>query len=159
MREQMVQYSRQFPSAPSSVGQARRFLVWALDRTGSSADASVPTLVLSELATNAVEYGGGPSIRTTIKVSESRIVVEVEDDNPAEPQTRADDPGCEETAGRGLRIVDHLANRWGWTSEDESKTVWAEFDILGARFAPNGVDPVPVSGDGAAHSTGRGPPH
>ncbi len=36
-----------------------------------------------------------------------------------------DDP--DEHGGRGLQIIDTLADRWGTTHNEDGKTVWAEF--------------------------------
>ena len=35
-------------------------------------------------------------------------------------------PAGDSESGRGLRIVDHMAQRWGVTWSDPGKVVWAE---------------------------------
>ncbi len=34
----------------------------------------------------------------------------------------------DETGGRGLELVEGLADRWGWTREDDGKGIWCEVD-------------------------------
>jgi anti-sigma regulatory factor (Ser/Thr protein kinase) len=129
MPDESVEYSRDLPSTMASVGSARRFLVWAMHEQGSQADESIATLLLSELATNAVEHGSGGSIRTTIRIDPRHLGVEVEGQSDAEPHLAERAPDTGEPKGRGLLIVDRLASRWGWTNNDRSRTVWAEMDI------------------------------
>lgn len=38
----------------------------------------------------------------------------------------------DETNGRGLELVDGLADRWGWNAEGVGKSIWCELD----RCAP-----------------------
>ncbi|MYQ33759.1 ATP-binding protein, partial [Streptomyces sp. SID4956] len=38
----------------------------------------------------------------------------------------------EATGGRGLALVDGLADRWGWTTEGAGKRIWCELDRCGA---------------------------
>ncbi len=36
--------------------------------------------------------------------------------------------GGDETGGRGLALVDGLADRWGWSAEGTGKRIWCELD-------------------------------
>ncbi len=81
-------------------------------------------LLVSELVTNVVLHA-----RTTVRVSAcidpGRIRVSVGDDDPHHAPRRSG-LGMEGTSGRGLRLVDLLASRWGIDLRDESKVVWFE---------------------------------
>jgi hypothetical protein len=45
------------------------------------------------------------------------------------PEAPAPEP--DSTSGRGLRIVDHLADDWGITATTRGKTVWFEIRLMG----------------------------
>jgi hypothetical protein len=61
--------------------------------------------------------------------------VDVSDDNSTLPVVP--DPEHNATSGRGLGIVDALADRWGITPTADGKTVWFELDV-GEPQAPSG---------------------
>lgn len=80
-------------------------------------------VIVSELVTNAVEHGEGP-VHLTLESEPARLAVSVVDHHRCLP--RIADPHEDETRGRGLRIVDALAEAWGVTfSRDNGKVVWA----------------------------------
>ncbi len=83
-------------------------------------------LVVSELVANAVKYGqGGVEVAVATAPDALRVAV-ASVAGETEPQVRpatAHEPG-----GRGLAIVDTLADRWGWHREGDRIAVWAEFD-------------------------------
>lgn len=70
------------------------------------------------------------------------VRVEVADASDHPPLQRHADR--EETNGRGLELVDGLADRWGWQPEGEGKRIWCEIDPHGAAPAPDfEVDAAP----------------
>lgn len=83
----------------------------------------VAKLLVSELATNAVLYARTPF---TLSASlDGRVVrVAVEDGDPHLPELR--EPWPTDTSGRGLLLVDRLANRWGSERTAGGKRVWFE---------------------------------
>ncbi|WP_405442072.1 ATP-binding protein [Streptomyces niveus] len=116
---------------PISVGLARLELRKALTGWGLSALEDSATLVLSELVTNAVRHARVPSGREI----ETRFMpmglpepdglrIEVHDASALRPLVRTGDPGaCD---GRGLVIVDALADAWGVSDRvGVGKLVWA----------------------------------
>ena len=81
-------------------------------------------IVISELVTNALAHTGG-ACNLVIHRFDQCVVVEVHDDDiPARTQQsrRAGD-----LLGRGLGVVQTLAERWGIERLDTGKCVWAEF--------------------------------
>ncbi|MHB8245049.1 MAG: ATP-binding protein [Acidimicrobiales bacterium] len=79
-------------------------------------------LIVSELATNAVVYtSGGFSLRLQ---PEPRFRVEVVDHSSVMPELFVDTAWADH--GRGLRIVQALASRWGAEPCGDGKVVWAE---------------------------------
>jgi anti-sigma regulatory factor (Ser/Thr protein kinase) len=100
-----------------------RLVDWQIN--GEAGEFAV--LLVSELVTNAMRHGGEP-IRLVADLTASGLRVEVYDGNsdavPAIRDIRPDAPG-----GRGLRLVDALADRWGTTEvAGDGKFVWFEID-------------------------------
>jgi anti-sigma regulatory factor (Ser/Thr protein kinase) len=112
---------RQFPPDPASVAAARRFALSALGGCDAPTAESVE-LMVSELATNSIRHAGaGFEIRVEHRGTEIRV--EVRDGGGGGPPLRS--PRPEDPHGRGLRIVDMLAARWGIDhGADAGKTVW-----------------------------------
>jgi len=124
---------------PAEVGRARRWARARLAGWGAGDDEPVAeTLVLlvSELVTNAVVHTGRPAVlRLSLPGAAADLtdpaasaVVRLE---VADASTRAPVPRCvggEATGGRGLALVDCLADRWGWSSDGAGKSIWCELD-------------------------------
>lgn len=119
---------------PAEVGRARR---WARSRlAGSGIEVDEPlaeTLILlvSELVTNAVVHTGCPavlrlSLPGVLGQPLGTVRLEVADscDRPPVPRHAEGD----DTNGRGLELVDGLADRWGWNPEGAGKSIWCEVD-------------------------------
>lgn len=118
------------PRDPASATLARRLSkaaleVWRLDR--EITDTAV--LLVSELVTNAIRYGGSP-VELALRLSEGRLRVEVSDGSPEAPSPR--DVDLRRAGGRGLSIVSQLAQRWGSapSATGAGKTVWFELVAL-----------------------------
>ena len=85
-------------------------------------------LCVSEVVTNAVLHGAEP-IEVYVCSDGDLLRIEVSDGGPRTdgvvPRSAEDSrPG-----GRGLHIVNSLADRWGTTDKDAGKTVWAEIGL------------------------------
>jgi anti-sigma regulatory factor (Ser/Thr protein kinase) len=117
------------PAAASAPKAARHFLADTLHRWQvTSGVVDLATLLTSELVTNAVRYGRG-LVRLSVRTAPPAVRVEVHDDNPALPTLGPeDDSGAE--GGRGLRLIDSLATRWGTHPHPgDGKDVWFEIDV------------------------------
>ncbi|MCT7355137.1 ATP-binding protein [Streptomyces sp. 15-116A] len=119
---------------PAEVGRARRWARSRLAGSGIEADESLAeTLILlvSELVTNAVVHTGCPAVlRLSLPgaAADETTAVRLE---VADRSGRAPVPRCvdgDATGGRGLALVDGLADRWGWSAEDTGKRIWCELD-------------------------------
>lgn len=80
-------------------------------------------LLIGELVSNAVMHGT-PPIALLVAVDEGRIRVSVEDADAAPLAELAADVDTGRIGGRGLRIVDRLADSWGCDREPARKSVW-----------------------------------
>ncbi|MET7690837.1 ATP-binding protein [Streptomyces sp. NPDC005483] len=118
---------------PAEVGRARRWARSRLAVSGMGVDEPlVETLILlvSELVTNAVVHTGRPAVlRLSLPGAEAEsatVRLEVADRSGRAPVPRCVDGDA--TGGRGLALVDGLADRWGWSPEGAGKSIWCELD-------------------------------
>nr|WP_203616105.1 ATP-binding protein [Streptomyces sp. SID13726] len=118
---------------PAEVGRARRWARSRLAGSGIGADeplAETLILLVSELVTNAVVHTGRPAVlRLSLPGAEEEsatVRLEVADRSGRAPVPRCVDGDA--TGGRGLALVDGLADRWGWSVEGSGKSIWCELD-------------------------------
>jgi DNA-binding NarL/FixJ family response regulator len=121
------------PQDPRSPSAARRFArevltTWDLGEAWEGAE-----LLVSELVTNAVTHGGSAA-DVVIRLLPDRVHVAVTDDAGDVP-TAVGQSADDDESGRGLAIVQAVADRWGDFSADGRKTVWFELHrVRGAQL-------------------------
>ena len=120
------------PVAEGSVRLARQWIALQLAMASPRFDADQVTdamLAVSELVTNVLRHtDSAPALRCGER--DGRFVVEVYDHHPDRPRMHPVD--LDRPSGHGLRIVDALADSWGYTAlEDGRKFVW--FEMVGRR--------------------------
>ncbi|MET9997270.1 MULTISPECIES: SpoIIE family protein phosphatase [Streptomyces] len=114
---------------PEALSSARHMIRAAVRAWGAKERADEIELAADELITNALMHTDGGAV-VTIRVmagSERRLRVDVEDRSSALPRRR--DAGESGVSGRGLMLVDRLADVWGVESRGSGKCVWCEFLI------------------------------
>jgi|CZLB01.1.fsa_nt_gi anti-sigma regulatory factor (Ser/Thr protein kinase) len=110
---------------PKNVARARAFVAEVLGPDHPCADVAV--LLCSELVTNAVLHSDSrrPGGTVTIAVADLMDSVEVKviDEGSASsiPVVKADTLAAD---GHGLFLVENLAERWGYESDDAGTAVW-----------------------------------
>ena len=113
---------RTFPRVAESVPTARHFVTNAVGDVPPEILDRVALLV-SELATNAIRHGGTDF---TVRVDQTpdEIAVQIADAGEGTPILRQAQP--RDASGRGLQIVEALADSWGVRPEPSGsgKTVW-----------------------------------
>jgi anti-sigma regulatory factor (Ser/Thr protein kinase) len=115
-----------FPSVAPSAASARRFVEAAMQRWRCPDDLiERALLVTSELVTNAYRHARSES-RLSIRLDGQRVRIEVHDGGSGDVKLRP--PDSARTDGRGLYIVDALADRWGHYRVRHGAVVWVEFD-------------------------------
>jgi anti-sigma regulatory factor (Ser/Thr protein kinase) len=130
---QVLQVQLEVGPDPAEVGRARRWARSRLVGSGIGDEPLAETLILliSELVTNAVVHTGCPAVLRMLfgagDATEAETVrVEVADISACPPRPRR--AAGEDTNGRGLALVDGLADRWGWQPEGAGKSIWCEVD-------------------------------
>ncbi|MFI8294185.1 ATP-binding protein [Streptomyces sp. NPDC085614] len=112
---------------PESVGEARhaaRAVLEAWRMGGEPTDAVV--LVVSELVTNAVEHAQAPlSLHLHREYSGGRVWVGVTDGGPASHDGAWTSSCAEDEHGRGLGIIEMLADAHGTRTHACGNTHWA----------------------------------
>ncbi|NEE15100.1 SpoIIE family protein phosphatase, partial [Streptomyces sp. SID7499] len=114
---------------PEALRSSRHMIRAAVRAWGAKDRADEIELAADELITNALMHTDGGAV-VTIRVlagSERRLRVDVEDRSSALPRRR--DAGESGVSGRGLMLVDRLADVWGVESRGSGKCVWCEFLI------------------------------
>ncbi|MDQ0994297.1 SpoIIE family protein phosphatase [Streptomyces sp. V3I7] len=115
------------PGDPEALTLARHLIRASARAWGAGERADEIELVADELITNALMHTEGCAMVTlrVLSGSERRLRVEVEDSSSALPRRR--DAGETGVSGRGLLLVDRLADVWGVEARGSGKAVWSEF--------------------------------
>src|SRR5258708_683473 len=118
---------REYPAAMNAPRNARRLVTGALPGRGRDA-VETAVLVTSELTTNAVTHSSGPFALRILR-DDKVVRIEVSDSSPSLPTVQP--VSLLRGGGRGLSIVEQIAQRWGVAVESSrpGKTVWCEIAI------------------------------
>ncbi len=124
---------------PASVPVARHLVLDLLGAWKAPHDAGDAALLVTELVANVVDHvAGEASFTLELSLSEDWLRITVADGSALRPVVRefeADAP-----RGRGMRLVEGIADRWGVEDHADGKCVWFE---LAARQP---VEPRPSRG-------------
>ncbi|MFD8999890.1 ATP-binding protein [Streptomyces sp. NPDC059582] len=107
-----------------AVPETRRALRELLRHWGKPGRSEIAELLASELVTNALVHTDHEALLTAT-VGPDGLRVEVRDFVARRPRLRAPDTG-DGTHGRGLILVQSLADAWGVRSHGVGKAVWFE---------------------------------
>nr|WP_328806809.1 SpoIIE family protein phosphatase [Streptacidiphilus fuscans] len=125
------------PADFAEVARVRADAVRRLSAWGVEEAAFVTELVISELVTNAIRYGGAPiQLRLILpepaeaqgEAPTGTLICEVSDASNTAPhlrRARAYDEG-----GRGLLLVAQLTQRWGTRQTANGKIIWCEQSLV-----------------------------
>lgn len=112
----------------ASVPTARRFVRRTLQHKDDEL-VDVVELLVSEVVTNAIQHANSPCRLTVKLLSDGGVRVEVHDIDTDVEGFDSGRPGrqdrCDDSAGRGLLILETLAHRWGYEPlAGRGKRVW-----------------------------------
>ncbi len=118
----------------------RQLVAWGVDSTLGEPFHSA-LLIVAELAANAVTHGRVPGRGFELHISLTTAVrrgatlrIEISDCRGDRLPVLAGARASDAQSGRGLVLIDALADRWGTDSRHpNAKTVWAELDLADAR--------------------------
>ncbi|MFE1951982.1 ATP-binding protein [Streptomyces sp. NPDC059524] len=130
-------FTMQFSSTPRGARLARRLSAERLAAWGipyGSDDHDAVTLIVSELAANAIRHGRVPGRDFHLHLTAAPTVVRAEvTDTRSERIPRRPDArrSAFTDGGRGLILVAALASAWGWRPRTggPGKTVWAVYAL------------------------------
>jgi anti-sigma regulatory factor (Ser/Thr protein kinase) len=138
--------SQSFKRAPRAAAQARRFVSQSLDRWELPDLSRTAALLTSELVTNALVHAHSP-VRVVVAVADGTVEVGVTDWDSHKPRLkpplragtpsgtpgwaagRPDDDPRPGHDGRGLRLVEELADKWGIADVTAGKQVWFSLQV------------------------------
>ncbi|NYV75000.1 SpoIIE family protein phosphatase, partial [Streptomyces sp. UH6] len=123
LRQQVV------PGDPDALAETRHMIRAAVRAWGTVERADEIELAADELITNALMHTEGcATVTLRVILGPQRLLrIEVEDSSSALPHRR--DPGPVGMSGRGLMLVDLLADSWGVEARGGGKCVWCEFTM------------------------------
>jgi anti-sigma regulatory factor (Ser/Thr protein kinase) len=147
--------SRSFPAVPESTRAARRFVLQAAGDVPPALRDAIAVMA-AELAMNAVQHAR-TQFEVTIDRAGATMRVEVTDsaqDRPAAGPM----PPPQSLRGRGLPIVDSLADAWGVTPSPHGpgKSIWFQIGIpsLTPEHTAASGDASSAAGSSAARPEG-----
>ncbi|WP_340378723.1 ATP-binding protein [Streptomyces sp. SS7] len=125
-----------FTAEPTEVAALRRVMRLHLGIWGLHEVADEAQLCVSELVSNVITHVG-PGTPATLAVSMSGVHLRIE---VHDPDTRALptllDANVDSEGGRGMALVDAIADRWGVQLRLDRKVTWCE--LATGLTAPNG---------------------
>jgi anti-sigma regulatory factor (Ser/Thr protein kinase) len=117
--------SQVFVPADSAVRAARRFAADTLGTWDEDELIDDATLIVSELATNALQHARSP-FQMSLRASGRVISIAVQDVSSVHP--RRVDADAEGEGGRGIAVVVQLSSSWGTYATPDGKVVWSQLD-------------------------------
>ena len=122
---------------PAAAGQARDHVRAALRSWQVPVDPDVVILLTSDVVTNAILHGAGPSVTVAIRCSGGQLRVDVYDSARSQP-VPAGKPGKPgkpdgDKAGAELALVAMLANDWGLFRTPAGRAVYFTLTFNGRQ--------------------------
>ena len=113
------------PPIPPSVPVARHVVLELLRVWGVPHDRDDAALLVTELVANVVDHVHGEvSLTLEVTTSETWLRIAVVDGSSVRPVVR--ELSLDRPRGRGLRVVQAIADRWGAEDHNGGKRVWVE---------------------------------
>lgn len=119
-------WEARFTAEPRVVSRVRRAMRLHLSLWGLSDLEDLAQICVSELVANVINHvGPGTPVTLAVSTDGAHLRIELSDpDTRTLPTLLA--PMSDAESGRGLMILDAVADRWGVVSRADSKVVWCE---------------------------------
>jgi len=108
---------------PEAAGEARAHVRAALGAWQVPVDPDIAILLASDVVTDAIVHGAGPSVTVAIRCSRGQLRVDVYDSARSGFVPAPGDPADKE-AHPELALVAHLADEWGAFRTPAGRTVY-----------------------------------
>jgi serine/threonine-protein kinase RsbW len=120
----------ELPPQRSSARLARHWVMHTLASSGVTGPQNqVVELLTAEVVANAAVHGPSDgTIRVTAWTDARNAYVSVSDDSSVSPVVRHPEPS--DLSGRGMALVQALADDWGVEVGPEGKTVWFSLELV-----------------------------
>lgn len=120
----------ELPAQRSSARIARHWVMHTIAASGVTGPQNqVVELLTAEVVANAAVHGPADgTIRVTAWTDERNAYVSVSDDSSASPVVRHPEPS--DLSGRGMALVQALADEWGVEIGPDGKTVWFSLGLV-----------------------------
>lgn len=128
-------YELALPPVVESVGVGRRLVAEALEDWGLEDLIYTASLLTSEVLTNSVLHARTAMLLTVQRAGPEAVTIAVHDGSTLMPRQRRHSRDA--TTGRGLQLVEQLAQTWGVDTRHDGKTLhftisaesdpWSEF--------------------------------
>lgn len=120
-----LKLEERFPRRPECVADARHFVAEALDDSPLDVLSDDAELLTSEVATNAIQHGDGGSIRIQLIAHDNTLFIKVSDGGGTTiPQPRNGKANPLAESGRGINILEYVADAWGFERGKNGTVVW-----------------------------------
>ncbi|MDT7550156.1 MAG: hypothetical protein QOE84_2550 [Actinomycetota bacterium] len=135
------QVELELSDGPAAAAVTRRAVTEALGQWGLSELTDDAVLAVSELVTNAILHADPPFV-VRLARGESGVRLEVEDGSRTAPVRPL--ASTETMTGRGISLVDAVAQRWGVDQLPDGKVVWCELSPTSGHTPQRLEDDVDV---------------
>ena len=113
------------PPVARSIPAARHLVAETLGSWGAGHSEEDVALLVTELVANVVDHvGGEASLTLELELSDGWLRIAVADGSSVRPVVRELD--SDHPRGRGLRMIQAIADRWGAEDHNGGKRVWLE---------------------------------
>lgn len=102
-----------------------------LTACGANVPLDDAELLLGEVLANAVTYGRCPDATIHVQLEDDSLLICVQDTNAHPPVLGI--ASWDDEGGRGLLLVEALAQDWGWVPLVVGKQVWFRLPVSGPR--------------------------
>ena len=122
-----VTYTWELPRDSTAPAQGRWHVRGVTSNDREAVDAE---LVVTELITNAWKHGAGDlPITLRVEVRDDALHLEVCGESASDPVSSQQTAGSD-SGGRGLMMIDGLADSWGYERNGSNLCVWADLPHL-----------------------------